>query len=368
MKDRFVEFDCESDFSSLERRLGPADPKRGVRFIKDILRTGAWGADASRRWAVTPQTLEHIRSEYERAYAQGVRSSFHWGKPVRHEGGQHDIDAQSTIADIEKLIVDGDTLYAIGYTDKPTFEAISNKRLKVSVGIKGEFPDGHGNTYSDFLHHVAFVVHPVIPGQQPARELALDNAKQMGSINRLLSALGIDPIPVDGDVEASINDRVAALEKPEMSKELMDAVAAMTAAVTALTTKVGVVDDKLLAIEKQAKEDRDLAAKAVVATRKAGFEKVVKEAFDAQRIDKAGSDRLLALGVTTEYDETLLALIPAESKADGSKQKTPAGGGKATRKVFNPFTGEERELAVTSADDFKAGFKDVRIDDLILSN
>lgn len=373
MKDYNLQVDgLNFDLSAIEAKLPKADPNRGVRFVKDILRVGTWKVGTGRSWVVTQDTLASIKKEYDRYKANGCASPFAWGKPVNHSAGQHDIESRDTICDIDDLIVVGDTLFAVGHTDKDTFETIAKKRLKVSVGIKGEWPDGNGNKYNGLLHHVAFVVHPVVSGQMPAVNLAVESSGMIGLINQLLELLGLPGVGEDvpeenvaGVVQAQIDTLKKMTGMDDMKDEdllaikgtIEAAVAPLKTAVEASEAKVKALTDKLAAVEQAAQEKQKAEAKA-------SFELAVKTAFEAEAIDAGQKDALLAAGEAAGWSDKLLSILP-KTPSDGDKKKVlaPEGDGKGKVKtVKHTIGGVEIALAVPTREQYLAEMKDFGVD------
>lgn len=193
-------FLANSDNANLLRLFGPADASRGRRLIKDVVRVGKWkvgrNADGSAILAdFTPVTLSAIVDNFKLAKSRGV--SFNLGKG--HGDATGAIRADDLIAPIDDVVFDGKTLWCSLYVNYADAVYLSNPARLVSIGLKKDYMDGHGNVYPISLLHVAVTDHPVVTDQKPFVALGetstLDWMKLKSLINSLFKMFSWGPLP-----------------------------------------------------------------------------------------------------------------------------------------------------------------------------
>lgn len=357
--------------AELSAILGPPDRAKiaagKVRIVKDVLRTGRIFPKIDKPVDLTLSHLQEIAEEYKRFRQNKNASPFAWGKPIQTPGGQHNIEARDTICDIEDIVLSGERLFIVGYTDPHTAGTLKDK--KVSVSVKGTFFDGQGNQYKSLMDHVAVVVHPVVSDQLETMQLsALAISPEIRQIvNQLLAMLDLPQIGneiSDEEFQVAVQAEIDTLQKVTgMKPEELQA--ALTSALAPLNDAIGKLDTRLAAAEKAGIE-------RVVAERRATFVAALEASFKAEKIDATEKERLLKVGEKCEFEDFALSLIPApedgeKKKSVQSPSKNEDGDKKKSPKGMNPATGQEYELSCYTAEEMAKAYKGVRISDLTAS-
>lgn len=210
-------------------RLGDARPKRlptlaaaqkkpgYVRVVKDILRTGRWHIgyenDGSKiYWTVTPETLTALEKRFREHRDLGIRHPLCWG---HGDPFTKIVDARDCIADIDQVLVAGNTLWGTFYVPEAQAKDLQTKPRHVSVRVWPKWTDGRGRDWDMSLLHVAVVDHAVMDGQGPFVEMKLKQ-KPKGKVNMAVTfdtlVAGINQL-LPGDMELPTDGEGAVTEE-----------------------------------------------------------------------------------------------------------------------------------------------------------
>lgn len=177
----WVAFAAPTTFKDIPRQKFRKEVVRVGKFVKDSEgREFDFGADVLTNWV----------TQFQRMRKNGVKV------PIcsTHDGA-NDPDAMRGY--VEDLFIEGDTLImACELIGEDSIKAAA--RNDVSLGSHAEFVDGHGNTYTRPIMHIALCPDPVVPGLGEFVPLAASlNAKSRKEVDvmdyrKIQEAFGID--------------------------------------------------------------------------------------------------------------------------------------------------------------------------------